>query len=226
MNENNAALNDKWHSPPWILQGDAFLLNYWLSSAFIEQSGIFNLRPSRFGRMVQVMLVRYQQSPIGAYDELLLLDHPLFAEHKLHTIPKIYVSTQNSVNHGQQLWGIPKELANFEWREHGNDVQCTIHLPHDLDNQIVIRCSKASNPHLWPASSKMLPAAFLKIQQTHHHRLFQFSPSFNGTLTKLQSAEWLKTSGLFPDLSQAVYLPSFHVPNFELVFPEADIQTI
>lgn len=226
MNENNAAPQTLLHPPPWKLQGDAFLLNYWLTPSFIAQNKAFNLHASRLGRMIQVMLVRYRQSPIGAYDELLLLDHPLFAEHKLHTIPKIYVSTHSSVNHGQQLWGIPKELANFEWQEHGNDVQCTIHLPHDLNNQIVIRCTKASNPYLWPASSKILPASFLKIQQTHKHRLFQFSPSFHGTLTKLQSAEWLKTNGLFPDLSQAVYLPSFHVPNFELVFPEADIQTI
>lgn len=226
MNENNAALKAIQHPPPWILQGDAFLLNYWLSSAFIEQSTPFKLSASRFGRMIQVMLVRYQHSPIGAYDELLLLDHPLFTDSKLHTIPKIYVSTQISVNHGQQYWGIPKELACFEWREHGNEVQCTIRLPHDLHNSMVIQLNKAPNPRLWPASSKILPASFLKIQQIHNHQLFQFSPSFKGTLSKLQSVTWMNTSGLFPEFSQARYFPSFYAPNFELVFPEADIYSL
>ncbi len=31
-----------------------------------------------------------------------------------------------SVIHGQKLWGIPKELAKFEWQQHDNEVVCTI----------------------------------------------------------------------------------------------------
>ena len=79
--------------PPWRLQGEGFILNYWLTPSFIEQAKQFRIAPSPLGRMVQVMLVRYQTSPIGPYDELLILDHPLISKRRLSSIPKIYVST-------------------------------------------------------------------------------------------------------------------------------------
>ena len=73
---------------PWQLQGEAYILNYWLSPHFLKQAQPFGLTPSFLGRLVQVMWVRYHASPIGAYDELLILDHPLFTERRLSTIAK------------------------------------------------------------------------------------------------------------------------------------------
>ena len=104
MNEA-LALSQLSQFPPWHLQGEAFILNYWISPQFIRQYKTFRIAPSPIGRVVQVMLVRYHQSPVGPYDELLLLDHPLLSKRRLSSIPKIYVSTQISVEHGQQLWG-------------------------------------------------------------------------------------------------------------------------
>ena len=49
------------------------------------------------------MWVRYHASPIGAYDELLILDHPLFRQRRLSTIPKIFVSTESSVQQNNSL---------------------------------------------------------------------------------------------------------------------------
>jgi Acetoacetate decarboxylase (ADC). len=114
------------HLPPWQLRGDAFILNYWISPSFIQQAQMFRLATSPLGRVVQVLLVRYHDSPVGPYDELLILDHPLWSKKRLSSIPKIYVSTDISVIHGQKLWGIPKELAKFEWQQHDNEVVCTI----------------------------------------------------------------------------------------------------
>ena len=94
------------------------LVNAFLYTA-IQQSTHFRQAPSPIGRLIQVLLVRYQHSPVGPYDELLILDHPLISKWRLSSIPKIFVSTEISVQHGQQLWGIPKELATFEWQEQG-----------------------------------------------------------------------------------------------------------
>ena len=57
--------------PPWHLQGEGFILNYWLTPGFIQQAKQFRIAPSPLGRVVQVLLVRYHSSPIGPYDELL-----------------------------------------------------------------------------------------------------------------------------------------------------------
>ena len=86
------------------------------------------------------MWVRYHASPIGAYDELLILDHPLFRQRRLSTIPKIFVSTESSVQHGQQLWGIPKELASFDWDIQDRQMSCKI---QHADLQFAIQLKNA-----------------------------------------------------------------------------------
>lgn len=58
------------------LQGAGFILNYWVTPRFIQQSAILHHSPSPIGRMIQVMLVRYESSPVGAYDELLIFGSP------------------------------------------------------------------------------------------------------------------------------------------------------
>lgn len=96
---------------PWHLQGKGFILNYWITPHFIREFQSFQIAPSPLGRVVQVLLVRYHHSPVDPYDELLIMDHPLISRRRLSTIPKIYVSTHESIVHGQHLWGIPKEYA-------------------------------------------------------------------------------------------------------------------
>ena len=156
MNQNLLNPYPLEYMPPWHLQGDAFILNYWLTPSFIQQSTHFRQTPSPIGRLIQVLLVRYQHSPVGPYDELLILDHPLISKRRLSSIPKIFVSTEISVQHGQQLWGIPKELATFEWQEQGQDTHCTIYFAQQCMH-IHLRkpkkqCSFYINSHYLPAA--------------------------------------------------------------------------
>ncbi|WP_411691922.1 acetoacetate decarboxylase family protein [Acinetobacter gandensis] len=210
------------HLPPWHLDGDAFILNYWVSPSFIRAAQDFRLAPSPIGRVVQVLLVRYKHSPVGPYDELLILDHPLMSKRRLSSIPKIYVSTQISVDHGQALWGIPKELAKFEWQQHAQEIVCSIKVQQ---HEMRIRLTKTRRLRSFYINSHHLPASLLEIRQAWQGRRYQFSPQFRGHLSKLINAEWENTHALFPDFSQARYLQSFYVPQFHLVFPEASIQT-
>ena len=105
MQQNFPAPDAFLSPPPWQMQGEAFILNYWLTPSFIRQAQDFRLAPSALGRAVQVLLVRCRSSPVGPYDELLILDHPLISKLHLNSIPKIFVSTEASVLHGQQLLG-------------------------------------------------------------------------------------------------------------------------
>ena len=73
---NTTTLSTQNHTQlPWHLSGEGYILNYWLSPLLIRSFQPFGLAESRFGRLVQVMLVRYHTSPVGPYDELLFLDH-------------------------------------------------------------------------------------------------------------------------------------------------------
>jgi hypothetical protein len=139
MNTPSSTLEMIQAPPPWKLHGTGFILNYWLTPRFIQQSHLLHHSPSPIGRMIQVILVRYESSPVGAYDELLILDHPLISKRVLSSIPKIYVSTLTSVTHGQTLWGIPKELAQFEWQDTENGLTCTVHV---LNQQLIISTNR------------------------------------------------------------------------------------
>ena len=209
------------HLPPWQLRGDAFILNYWLSPSFIQQAQMFRLATSALGRVVQVLLVRYHDSPVGPYDELLILDHPLWSKKRLSSIPKIYVSTDISVIHGQKLWGIPKELAKFEWQQHDNEVVCTIEVEQQ---KMQIRLKKSRLQRSFYINSHHIPAAMLQIRQAWEGKRYQFSPKFRGRLSKLKQVEWHNTQDIFPNFSEARLLQSFYVPEFSLVFPAAKIQ--
>ncbi|KAI8444883.1 hypothetical protein BY996DRAFT_6435003 [Phakopsora pachyrhizi] len=70
-----------------------------------------------------VQLVRYYKSPIGPYDELLIVPGKFSLPKELSgsssglRIPTIYVSTPQSVYNGCHHWNIPKKLARFEFIE-------------------------------------------------------------------------------------------------------------
>ena len=221
MQQNFPAPDAVLSPPPWQMQGEAFILNYWLTPSFIRQAQDFRLAPSALGRAVQVLLVRCRSSPVGPYDELLILDHPLIAKRRLSSVPKILVSTGVSAAHGQQLWGLPKELAQFEWHEQGQDVSCAIHFNRQ---SMALRLSKIKKPRSFYINSHHLPAAMLKISQAQQGKRYQFSPQFRGHFSRLLSAQWQDTQDIFPDFSQARHLQSFYAPEFKLVFPEARIQ--
>ena len=209
------------HFPPWHLHGDAFILNYWISPTFIQQAQAFRLAPSSLGRVVQVLLIRYHDSPVGPYDELLIMDHPLFSKKRLSSIPKIYVSTETSVVHGQYLWGIPKELAQFEWQQHEQELVCTIQFQQQ---KMQIHLKKTRSTRSFYINSHHIPASMLQIRQAWQGKRYQFSPQFRGRISKLASVQWENTQAIFPDFSQARLLQSFYVPTFNLVFPPATIK--
>jgi hypothetical protein len=68
------------------------------------------------------MIIRYGDSPAGAYDELLIalpVKTPVLQKEYMapRAIPLIYVSSESSLRNGRKNWGIRKENANFEFEE-------------------------------------------------------------------------------------------------------------
>lgn len=222
MNDAKTIHESIQQQPPWNLQGEGFILNYWLTPRFIQQAHPFHIAPSPIGRMIQVMLVRYHSSPVGPYDELLVLDHPLISKRSLSSIPKIYVSTTASVAHGQALWGIPKELAQFEWQETEHLCICTVRV---AEQYMTLKLHKAKKPKRFYINSHHIPSSILQIRQSWQNKCYSFAPKFRGHIAKLASVEWSDTQDLFPDFTQARLLQSFLVPEFNLVFPKARVKS-
>ncbi|OAV93765.1 hypothetical protein PTTG_06239 [Puccinia triticina 1-1 BBBD Race 1] len=73
------------------------------------------------GGFGSVQILRYHMSPVGAYDELLLIPgvfKPPEQSSKrspVFRITEIYVSTLGSILNGRHNWNIPKKLARFEF---------------------------------------------------------------------------------------------------------------
>ncbi|KAI9511454.1 hypothetical protein F5148DRAFT_1170605 [Russula earlei] len=81
--------------------------------------------PQWKGGMMSVVLVRYEESPVGPYDELIFVSvadgfrNP-YEKGTSGRITNIYVSSRGSVWNGRRNWNIPKHLARFEFTPTGS----------------------------------------------------------------------------------------------------------
>jgi len=106
--------------PPWRLRGRGFVFAYRFPEAFARAHADALLREGYRGGPGAVMLVDYTESPVGPYRELLFLAGRFRAgAATAFTIPRILVSSDASVRAGRVNWGLPKELARFEWEREG-----------------------------------------------------------------------------------------------------------
>ncbi|KAJ3113171.1 hypothetical protein HDU96_003705 [Phlyctochytrium bullatum] len=120
---------------PWNLQvSKAFVIPYVVGSHNAES--IKKLLPEDLDKtdflgegLAMLMLIRYGDTPVGPYDELLLISGAHKARGKQTSasnpragklladrrIPFIWVSSEASLRQGRKNWGIRKELADFTW---------------------------------------------------------------------------------------------------------------
>ncbi|KAJ0423277.1 hypothetical protein BJY00DRAFT_310407 [Aspergillus carlsbadensis] len=89
----------------------------------------------REGWLKAVMIVRYEETDVGPYDELILIPgravnpHSGKAELRISTI---YVSTDASVWNGRRNWNIPKHRAVFDFKPVGkSDLELRVYHPPD-----------------------------------------------------------------------------------------------
>lgn len=120
---------------PWQLQGYALqtlnLINRDRARPFIPaELEIVSILPGR--TLGGVYLSAYQSGSILEYNELIVV--PGFVRYggKVGAcISHIYVDSEKSVAGGREIWGLPKEMAEFSWeedrvtvRKEGKDLCC------------------------------------------------------------------------------------------------------
>lgn len=75
------------------------------------------LRPLLGARTRVVTLVRYLRGSTLVYDELIIATPALIGARPGLAVEYIWVDSLASLWGGRRIWGLPKELADFEWSE-------------------------------------------------------------------------------------------------------------
>lgn len=210
---------------PWQLIGNGYIMLYRFSPGFVASQGFIPdaLLPDYQGGFSSVMLVDYHDADVGPYQELLFIPGRFeHAGHSYYSISKIYVSTIASVLSGRHNWGIPKELADFEFES-------------TTEGRQRVRVSKAGaliadfnfqthGPRLL-VTTRLLPQNLRTLLQQYDDKFFFTAPGGSGFLRYTRLLNVNIASEFFPDLSKGQLLASMQASNFHLCFPEAEIQT-
>lgn len=210
---------------PWKLQGYGYILLYRFGTNFANLQAPEFLTNKAIPGFGSVMLVNYQTSNCGSYGELLVIPGKYqYGQEKKHTISKIYVSSQASVDNGRINWGIPKELAQFSFEPQSDKIEkVTVTNGNKGESAPIFSASFKTGSIQFPVSTRLLP--FPLIQ---HLAGQAFLTTFSGkgtgrfaTMTDLNI-----TGNSFPDLTCFKPLAIIKVDPFEITFPAAKIKKL
>ncbi|KAK0751842.1 hypothetical protein B0T18DRAFT_341693 [Schizothecium vesticola] len=142
--------------PPWDLKCTIFIIPFYTTASTARQLPAKAFHPleaaSPFaspafgvpvGGLSMMQLIRYTDTPVGPYDELILapgyFEYPLEdakggkkATGKNLRITRIYVSQERTAWNGRTNWNIPKHLARFEWNDLPDGSTTIKVFPHDV----------------------------------------------------------------------------------------------
>lgn len=112
--------------PPWTLQGYAFQTLQLLDMARVRplipaELNIISVLPGK--TIGGVYLSKYNSGSVLEYSELIIIAGFLSYKGKFGGwVSHIYVDNPDSVAGGREVWGLPKELAEFTWTDHSVSV--------------------------------------------------------------------------------------------------------
>ncbi len=201
---------------PWRLKGEGYLLLYRFSDHFLMKEGFISeeLRASLWMNIGLVMLVNYQESPVGPYGELLFIPGMFQVNGKYYWhISKIYVSSLDSVMNGRENWGIPKELAQFEFKQLSPASQS---IKVALNDQVVFSSHFKKSKIGLPLHTSMFPFQFIQPLDGKHY-ITHPKGSGKAYFSKMNGVE--TGEGLFPSIGSQKRLACMHIPDFKLAFP-------
>ncbi|KAK0657000.1 hypothetical protein B0T16DRAFT_488210 [Cercophora newfieldiana] len=141
--------------PPWHLKCSAvFMIPFWTTGQTaanlpaktyspLEAASSFASEEhgTAVGGISMIQLLRYTESPVGPYDEMILcpgyFKYPIEGKNgeksskKGLRITRIYVSQKQTCWNGRSNWNIPKHLARFEWTDNSDGSTNIKVYPHD-----------------------------------------------------------------------------------------------
>lgn len=154
--------------PPWTLKGDVYLFSFWTSRSQardglpdmtyspLEGASSYASSGKPVGGLSMIQVIRYHTSPVGPYDEMILVPGSFEyerenAQGKRETrrgprISRIYVSQKHTCYNGRLNWNVPKHLARFHWTD-GPDGSTSVKVfPHDTHPENVNEATASPEP--------------------------------------------------------------------------------
>ena len=208
--------------PPWTLKGKGYIFLYHFSKEFVMKNGFLAdyQKDGYNGDMLgTIMLVDYQESPVGPYQELLFIPGRCkFDGKKIFTISKIFVSSLDSVKNGIENWGIPKELANFKV-SYLSDNQTKFDV--SIDGESFFTAHLKNKSFYFPISTRFFP---LKLAQKLGKKLIVTKSMAKGKASFAKFLSLKVNEKYFPDISKLKPIAALAIKDFKMTFPIPSIK--
>ncbi|WP_229783679.1 hypothetical protein [Deinococcus sedimenti] len=165
-----------------------------------------------------LMLVRYAQSGVGPYDELLWVSLSGAPQ-----VTRIVVSTQASVVWGRRNWAIPKSRADFAWEGAPGREQVRV----TQDGRLLAHLSVRSWGPSLPVTTAVVPAAWRTLTQPPLPEAGDRATLLTtvSAAGRVRPARLSVIAGDFhPALLERRPLLTVAVPDFRMVFPAARVR--
>ena len=203
---------------PWTLKGRGHILIYKFNKDFVQNDCFLPpfLNYSFKGGFGAIMIVDYFESNVGPYQELLFIPGKFkYNGKKYYSITKIYVSSMESVVNGRENWGIPKQLANFNFNDDFSKISV------DVEGVDIFNFNADYGSFKFPVSTKLL--SFPLIQRYNKNDYFtKFSGKGKARFAKVKMLN--SNPALFPDVKEQKRIFSLRIEDFNITFPKANIQ--
>lgn len=171
-----------------------------------------SLKSNFSGGLGYVMLVNYTESPVGPYKELLVIPGKCKTPHgSKQTISKIYVDSEASLNSGRANWGIPKELAQFDWSKNKKEIRVQVR----KGDEVFFDITAKNKPIKFPLTTAILP---IRLYQELNDATFQVNPSGRGIGQLVKASLSHIDPEFFPDV-RGVKCLAISVSPFWMKFP-------
>jgi acetoacetate decarboxylase len=179
----------------------------------------------RRGGLGVLAVVRYADSDVGPYDELLWLAPWGLRDgaRRAHTVTRIFVSSEASCINGRRNWGIPKQLARFDVaRLSASTQRFEVSTPRGR----VASFSVATGRRSTPIDTRVLPSALRRLRQVQDATSFEVAPNVRGRLHAARFSERVTDPEQFADTRSARMLGGVCISEFEMTFPVATTRTL
>ena len=128
-----------------------------------------------------------------------------------------------SVINGQQNWGIPKELAVFDYRsaKQGNDSDVVV--LKTTHQQPIAHIEFQPRGLKFPISTALIPKRLRTLVQGWQGKRFYTAPEAKGQAYLATVKNWSFDPVYFPDLSQTKVISAIKIKDLAMVFPTAKV---
>ncbi|KAJ6260637.1 hypothetical protein Dda_4864 [Drechslerella dactyloides] len=192
-----------------------------------------------------IMIVRYSDTPVGPYDELLYAPGHFSTPHassSRYRITNIYVSSKETTYNGRRNWGIPKHLAvfNFDHSAATGNTRITVAHPESpespffaavvADIPLVSRIPMPLSTSLFPMNMEFHQPALKAVEgakgrengETGTSEWKTCHPWMGGRMRFVRCVEMKNGNGdgTWPDQVDGVWGPTMHwLPGLKMKFP-------